>query len=484
MTSIRFVDQTLRDGHQSLWGMRMQPGWATAVAGAIDRAGYQVVDCTGGNQFAVQLRHVHQDPWEGLDMMRRNISRTPLRAGKRWNSVGQFSRSPDAIVDLFNLNLIKHGIRSFWLYDCLFNMDPWKRACRVIHDAGAEVLPAIMFGESPVLTDEFYAQKVREIVDWGFVDGIYFEDAAGILLPERAATLIPAMIEAAQGLPIEMHCHNTTGLAPLNYFEGIKHGITTLHTASQPMANGPSLPSIEATVASLRALGYDPQIDEALLPEISQHFYRLAEQEDLPTGVVNEYDARVYQHQLPGGMTGTFKAQLVQHGLEDRLPDVLNEIGRVREELGYPISATPFSQIVGIQSLLNVTTGERYSVVPDEVVIYAAGQLGPTLAPIAPDVMDRIMSAPRAAELAEREFHNPSLDELRGHYGRDLSDEELLNRYLAPPEDLAQVISPDPDYTFRENTPQELIARAMTIEKSNYLHLEQEGFALTLSRRS
>src|SRR5690242_17152334 len=133
MATIEFVDQTLRDGHQSLWGMRMRPEMTVAAAPLIDRTGYKVVDCTGGTQFAVQLRHVHQDPWVGLDMVTENFHRTPLRAGKRWNAVGVFGQSPEVIVNLFNTTILKHGISSVWLYDCLYNMEPWRRACQAIY---------------------------------------------------------------------------------------------------------------------------------------------------------------------------------------------------------------------------------------------------------------------------------------------------------------------------------------------------------------
>jgi oxaloacetate decarboxylase alpha subunit len=487
MTRIEFVDQTLRDGHQSLWGMRMRSEMVTAAAPAIDGAGYSVVDCTGGNQFTVQLRHVHRDPWEALDRTVALFPRTPLRAGKRWNAVGVFGTSPQAIVDLFNRTLIKHGIRSLWLYDGLFNMEPWRRACKVVHDAGAEVLPAILFGDNPVLTDEFYAARIAEIAEWGFADAIYVEDAAGILKPERTRTLIPAMVAAAKGIPLELHCHNTIGTAPLNYVEAAEHGVRTFHTASRPLANGTSLPSIEATARSFEALGYETRVDLERLEAVADHFERIALQEGLTIGAPNEFDARVYRHQLPGGMTGTLLAQLAQHGLEHLLPEVLEEVPRVREELGHPISATPFSQLVGIQAVLNVSTGERWKVIPDEVLIYAFGNLGPTLAPIDPDVMERIEAAPRAGEFRDREAEEPTLEELRERYGgAGTSDEELLNRYMAPPGDLAKVRAAGPaptEYRFDDpDSLEDLVRSALAVRGSNYVRMVNRGRSVTLRR--
>jgi oxaloacetate decarboxylase (Na+ extruding) subunit alpha len=487
MAPIEFVDQTLRDGHQSLWGMRMRPEMTVAAAPLIDRTGYRVIDCTGGTQFAVQLRHVHQDPWAGLDMVTGNFHRTPMRAGKRWNAVGVFGQSPEVIVNLFNTTLLKHGISSVWLYDCLYNMEPWRRACQAIYDAGGEVIPAIMYGIGPHLTDEFFATKVREIVDWGIASAIYFEDAPGILTPERAETLIPALVEAAGELPVEMHGHCTTGLQPLNYIKAVEAGVHILHTASRPLANGPSLPSIEATALSLQALGYEVAIDQEPLEKIADHFERIAKQEGFQLGVPVEYDARVYQHQLPGGMTGTLKAQLAEHNLTDRLPDVLDEIVQVREELGHPISATPFSQLIGIQAVVNVTTKERWSVIPDEVIMYALGHLGPPLQPIQPDILDRILAAPRAAVLGAEPPEQMSMKEARERWGgKGVSDEEMLSRYLAPAEDLQKTREAGPpprNYRFVESPMEMTIDTVLKAGGANLIRYEYEGLSMTLRRR-
>jgi oxaloacetate decarboxylase alpha subunit len=486
MAAIEFVDQTLRDGHQSLWGMRMKPEMTVPIAPEMERVGYRVIEVTGGTQFSVQLRRVHRDPWEGLDLIADSYPASALRAGKRWNAVGVFGQSPDVIVDLFNTTILKHGISSIWLYDCLYNMDPWRRACQAVYDAGGEVVPTIMYGIGPHLTDEFFASKVREMREWGIASAIFFEDAPGILTPERAATLMPALVEAAGDVPLEMHCHNTTGLAPLNYIEGVKAGVRILHTASLPLANGPSLPSIEATSTSLQALGYELAIDTGPLAAIADHFFRVAKQEDLPIGEPVEYDARIYQHQLPGGMTGTLKAQLAEHDLESAFPQVLEEIVRVREELGNPISATPFSQLIGIQAVVNVTTAERWTVVPDEVIMYALGHLGPPLLPIQPDVLDRILAAPRAKELQSSPPEQISMEEARERWGGlGVSDEEMLSRYLAPPEDLEKTLRAGPaprTYTFTDDAFPAAVKAVLARRDVSLLRYQRDGFAVTLSR--
>jgi oxaloacetate decarboxylase alpha subunit len=433
MAHIEFIDQSLRDGQQSLWGMRMKTGMVADVAGLIDQAGFKVVDVTGSSMFECLVRYSKEDPWEGLDLWRQWMPNSTLRAGSRSNCIAKFGLSPDSLMDLWIQTLAKHGVNSFWIYDCLFNMEQMKRLCKTVSEAGAEVVPSVMFGISPVHTDEFFADRVAEMVSWGFVDSIYVEDAPGILTPERARTLVPALVKATGDVPLEMHFHNTTGLALRNYIEAIEAGVRVIHTATRPLANGPSLPSTEAMVENLRWMGHTHRIDESLLGPIASHFRRVAEQEGHPIGSVNEFSLFNYKHQLPGGMTGTLKAQLAQYGMTERLDEVLEEVVRCREDLGHPISATPFSQLMGIQAVLNVVTGERYSVVPDEVIVYVLGHLGQPPAPIDQDVLDHILSTARGEELSRWEPPQPTIKELKRDYGNEhMSDEELLLRYIAP----------------------------------------------------
>jgi oxaloacetate decarboxylase alpha subunit len=366
-------------------------------------------------------------------------------------------------------------------------MDEMRRLCQTIHDAGAEVVPSIMFGISPVHTDEWFADRVRQMVSWGIVDAIYVEDAPGILSPERGATLIPALVAAAGGVPVELHCHNTIGVAPLNYLTGLKSGVKIFHTASRPLANGPSLPSTESMVENLHWLGYDHGLDVDRLDPVARHFERVAAQEGWPTGTPNEFSAFAYQHQLPGGMTGTLKAQLAQYGMQDRLPEVLTEVVRVRAELGHPISATPFSQLMGIQAVLNIVTGDRYSVVPDEVIVYTLGHLGEPPAPIDDNVRDRIFSTARAQEYLAWEPPQPSLKELRAQYGgQHLTDEELLSRYLVPLEDIeaTRAAGPvSPTYVFRDSAEtMRLVEEVSALRRPVYVHVKRDDLDLTLRR--
>ena len=444
MATIQFVDQSLRDGQQSLWGMRMRAGHILPVAAAIDSTGYRVVDLTGSSQFEVQVRYCRDDPWEGLDLVKAAMPRSTLRAGTRSNGVVGMGRTPDAVVELWVRTLGKHGIGSLWIFDCLFNLDQMRHIAGVARDAGMRVSPQVMFSHSPVHTDEYFERIVRDMSTWDGLDSILLGDEPGVLTAERARTFIPRMRDAAHRVPLELHFHNTTGLGTVNYLTGAEEGVTIVHTAVSTLANGPSMPSTEATLDNMRRLGHDVAIDDARLPEVAAHFRAVAEAEGYTTGTPAEFRLSVYSQQLPGGMTGTLLNQLRTYGMEDRLTAVLEEVEVVRAEMGYPVMATPFSQLVGIQALLNVVNGERYGVIPDENLVYLAGHLGPAPGQVDQQVLDRAFSSKRGRYVLEHPPPQPSLAEIRHEYGETLSDEELLLRYLMPGPDVDAMYAAGP----------------------------------------
>jgi oxaloacetate decarboxylase alpha subunit len=484
---VEFVDQTLRDGPQSLWGMRIRGGMATVPGPLLDRAGYAYVDVPSGSFFTVQLRYLREDPLETFPHIRRLLGTTKTRCGVRPSSSGRYGISPYSVMDFYIETMVRLGMDSFWIYDCLYDMPEMERLARVIDAAGAEPVPAVMYGISPLHTDDWFAARVREMVSWDVATAIYVEDASGILTPERARTLLPALVAAAGPLPVELHCHNTTGLAPVNYLIGLECGVQRLHTASRPMANGPSLPSTEMTLINLVSAGHTHGIDDATLEPIARHMAAVAAHEGHELGgPVHEYDARIYDHQLPGGMTGTFKAQLAQHGMENRFDAVLDEIPRVREELGYPVSATPFSQFIGTQALLNVIAGERYTTTVDELALYVQGAYGPTRAPIDADVKDRILSTPRGRALIGWARPQMTLDEVRRSYAgtTDISDEDLFRIHFAPVEDVeaTRAAGPmQPDYPLSGPLP-DIVEQALAVRGARRVAIRHGDTALELRR--
>ncbi len=437
MARIEHVDQSLRDGQQSLWGMRMHAGHILPVADAIDGAGYRVVDLTGSSLFEVLIRFRQEDPWRGLDAIRKAMPNTVLRAGTRSNGVVGMGITPDSIVELWIQTLAKHGIQSLWIFDCLHDVPHMLNAARIAKAAGMQTAPQVNFSESPVHTDEHYAGIIDQFAASDVPGTIILGDEGGVMSPERARVWIRLMRERAPHVQFELHFHNRTAMGTYNHIIGVEEGVTILHTAVSSMANGVSMPSTEVSVDNMRRLGHEVALDPSRLQEVSDHFAAVADDEGYQHGAPTEYAVATVQQQFPGGMTGTLANQLRTYGMEERLPEVLEEAVRVRAEMGYPLMATPFSQLVGIQALLNVVQGERYVTIPDENVMYLAGHYGSPPGPLDEALLDRAASTERGRAMFNGwSPPQPSLAEIRRDLGERLSDEELLLRYLIPGPDV------------------------------------------------
>ena len=382
MAHIEFVDETFRDGMQSLWGMRMQAGMALPAAGDLDQTGFRRIELTGSNHFEVLVRYCRENPWQMLDALVDAMPRTVIRSGMRSNAMATFRTSPDALMDAWMRQLCRHGCRSFWIYDLLYNVDKMLRLARVAKEFGAEAVGSIMFTLSPVHDDAYFAAKAAALSASPDIDTILWYDTAGVLSTERLQTLLPAIIASSNGKPVEFHANNLLGQSTRNYLDAIALGVDIVHTASRPMANGPSVPSTEIMAHNIELLGHTHNLDKSRFKPVADHMERVGTAAGFLVNQHAEYDILSIRHQIPGGMTGTLKAQLAQHGMSDRLDDVLREVALVRAELGYPGMATPFSQLVGIQSVLNLVTGDRYGTVPDEIIQYALGYYGQPAAPI------------------------------------------------------------------------------------------------------
>ena len=484
MAEIEFLDETIRDGQQSLWGMRLQAGMALPVAGHLDRTGFRVIDLTGSNHFEVLIRHCRENPWQMMDALVAAMPRTTLRSGMRSNASVTFGTTPDALMDAWMRQLNRHGARSFWIYDVLFNIDKMLRLAAVAKEFGSEIAGAIMFTLSPVHTDAYYTDKVRQLASSPNVDTILLYDTAGVLEKERLSTLLPAMLAQAQGKPIEFHANNILGQSAKAYLDAIPLGVSILHTASRPMANGPSVPSTEIMVNNVELLGYKHRLDKSQFAPVAEHFERVGKAAGFLVNQHNEYNVLSIQHQIPGGMVGTLKAQLAQHGISDRLDDVLREVAIVRKELGYPGMATPFSQLVGIQAVLNVVGGKRYAVVPDEVVQYAAGHYGVPVAPIDPNVLDKIMTSARANGVLANPPEQPTIEQLRKRYETN-DDDELILRALMPEADLIKMRKAGPlkrYFPFFSDPDLERVSQLLRVTKLPYMQLQTASLSVTLRR--
>ena len=350
-----------------------------------------------------------------------------------------FGFTPDVLMDLWMERLCAHGVRSWWIYDVLFNIDKMARLARLAKKNDCEVAATMLFTLSPVHDDAFWADKADKLSALPEVDSLLLYDTGGVLDRDRIKTLVPALVANARGKPIEMHSNNMLGQSAKAYCDAVEFGVSVLHTASRSMSNGPSIPSIDIMVKNMEALGHTHDIDTALLKPVSDHFERVGKTAGYLVNQHYEYDVSALTSQVPGGMMGTLRNQLVQQNMLEKLPGVLDEVARVRRELGYPGMATPFAQLVGTVAVLNIVTGRRWGTVPDEVIQYAVGYYGEPPAPIDAEVMDRIMASPRARDIADNPPLQPSLDDLRRQHGTGENDDELILRALVPASDIERM---------------------------------------------
>jgi len=441
--TVAFLDTTLRDASQCLWATRMTTAMMLPVAPTLDRLGFEAIELVGGAVFDVCVRYLREDPWERMRIMSRVITRTPLMALYRGQSLFTFELFPDDVVELTSRRIAANGMRYLTTYDGLNDLRNIEVSMRSAKAAGLHVLVWLVYSLSPVHTDAYYADKAREAIRLG-ADAVVLKDPSGLLTPERIRTVIPALRQATGPVPLHLVTHCLTGLGPISLLEGIRLGVDTVHTATSTLAHGASEPPTEWVARNTRRMGLHVPIDEAGLAPVAEHFRHVAAREGLPLGEIAEYDPFFYEHQIPGGMISNLRSQLRDIGLAHRLDAILAECARVREELGYLIMVSPFSQFVGTQATLNVIQGERYATIPDEIRKYALGHYGRPAAPIAPNVLDRITGGAEPVTARAGSLLPPALDRLRRERGPFRSDDDLLIAAYYSAEQHAQLTAAGP----------------------------------------
>ena len=479
--TVRFVDTTLRDAHQSLWATRMTTAMMLPACERLNRIGYAAVDFMGLVHFDVAVRYLKEHPWERIRLVRERLTDVPLKSWLRSNSLMGFDVLPEDVNALWVERLVANGIGMLTAFDALADLDNIVPNLQLAKRMGIRTCGALVFCESPVHTDAFFAAKASELLERAAVDWIMLKDSGGLLGIDRVRTLVPALRAAVGDTPIELHSHCLTGLAPLVYHEGVKLGVDIVDTSIAPLANGPAQPATQTMVANLRQLGFDAPLDMAAIEEVGEHFRRIAEQEGKPLGVPMAYDAFHYEHQLPGGMLTNLKFQLESIGHAERFDEVLEECARIRRELAWPIMVTPFAQLVGTQAVFNVVHGERYKIVPDEVKKYVLGYYGKLLAEVDPGALDRIVSNGSERIALRPAAPEPAVDALRKKYP-GLSDEERLLRFCFAGNQVDEMLAAGPIrtvYTFEQ--PLERLLKELVRRRSwHYLRLEGAGIDLTL----
>ncbi|MBV9365178.1 MAG: hypothetical protein JOY89_13135, partial [Solirubrobacterales bacterium] len=398
---IGIVDTTTRDGNQSLWSATgLTTPDVLAIAPTMDRVGYEALDFTSSTHMAVSVRFHREDPWERIRQASAAMPNTPLSiitTGMRF--ISWVPADQDVIALAFRL-VARNGIRRMQIADPSNDPERLQRLASMARREGIEqVVVGLTYSISPVHTHQYYAEHAAALAGCPDMDRLYLKDPGGLLTIDAVRELAPHFVAAAGSRRVELHSHCTIGLAPLVYVEGVRAGFGVVHTASGPLSRGTSQPEVVSTVRNLEANGYAHELDLEAEAIVAEHFGAVARAKGLPPGAPREFDAVYYHHQLPGGMVTTTRRMLEELRRPELFDAVLEEVTRVRAEMGYPILVTPVSQFVASQAARNVIDGERWANVSDETVRYFLGHYGEPPAPVDPQIAERVLSRPHVAKL-------------------------------------------------------------------------------------
>jgi len=434
MAKVKFMETALRDAHQSLIATRMSTEDMIPIAEKLDKVGYHALEVWGGATFDSCLRFLNEDPWERLRVLRKAFKNTKLQMLLRGQNILGYKHYPDDVVEEFVKKAIENGIDIVRIFDALNDLRNLETSIKAVKKYGGHAQGAISYTVSPVHNNEYYVNLAKDMVNMG-VDSICIKDMSGILLPYVAYDLVKDL-KSAVDVPIEVHSHFTSGIANQTYMKAIEAGADIVDTAISPLGNGTSQPATEPMIASLEGTEYYPDIDFDMLLEVSEYFKGLRDKymkAGLLDAKVLNVDVNTLKYQVPGGMLSNLVSQLKAQGKEDLYDEVLKEIPRVREELGYPPLVTPMSQMVGTTALFNVITGERYKMVPTETKNYVKGLYGRPPAPISDEIRKKIIGDDQVFEGRPADMLEPQLENYRNEIKEYLDqDEDVLSYALFP----------------------------------------------------
>jgi pyruvate/oxaloacetate carboxyltransferase len=371
--TLKITETILRDGQQSLIATRLKMEDILPVLSDLDNVGYHALEVWGGATFDSCLRYLGEDPWERLRIIRENIRNTKLQMLLRGQNILGYKHYPDDVLEKFVEKSVENGIDIIRIFDALNDIRNMKKAIYYSKKYGAHVQGSIVYTTSPIHTMDKFMENARELVDEG-VDSLCIKDMAGLMTPFKAYELVKRLKENFE-LPIEMHSHNTAGLGAMTYLKAVEAGIDIIDTSISALGSGSAQPATESMTAALEKSEFDTDIKFSKLVEIAKYFRNIRGKYEEFLGSF-EVDPRIISNQIPGGMISNLRSQLKAQGISDRYQEILEEIPRVREDLGYPPLVTPTSQIVGTQAVFNVVANGRYSVVPTEVKEYLRGKYG------------------------------------------------------------------------------------------------------------
>ena len=432
--ALRITDTTLRDAHQSLIATRMRLTDMLPIAAEMDSIGFFSLEAWGGATFDSCIRFLDEDPWERLRALHEAIPKTPLQMLLRGQNLVGYRHYADDVVEEFVRLAVKNGVGVFRIFDALNDLRNMATAIAAAKKGKVHVQGTISYTVSPVHPVESFVQMGVDLERAG-CDSVCIKDMAGLITPKAITDLLRALRKAVK-VPIGLHSHCTSGVAPFSYQTAAEAGVDILDTALGPFSGGTSQPSTEAMVAALQGTAFDTGLDLVLLAEISGRLAPLREKyKGLLDPIAERPDIQVFLHQIPGGMLSNLLSQLKEQKRMEKYPEVLKEIPRVRKDLGYPPLVTPTSQIVGTQAVLNVLLGKRYASVTKEVKEYCLGYYGRTPAPIDPEIRAKIIGKEQPIECRPADLIKPQLGSLREEgdkMGILKKEEDLITYALYP----------------------------------------------------
>ena len=433
---VKIVETVLRDGHQSIAATRMRIVDMLPVLEKMDNAGYHAIEAWGGATFDSCLRFLHEDPWQRLRLLKKNLPHTPIQMLLRGQNVLGYTNLADDVVSEFVKRSVDNGVSIIRIFDALNDTRNLETAMRATKEAGGHAQGCIVYTISPYHKDADFVKLGKELVQMG-ADSICIKDMAGLLRPYEAYNLVKAL-KAEINVPIDLHTHFTSGMGDMTYMKAIEAGVDIVDTALSPFSCSTSQPCTESLVAALQGSAYDTGINLPLLHDLADYFKGVKKDlvEDFNLNTNIPIDPKVLTFQIPGGMLSNLLNQMKEMGVADKYPQLLEEMPRVRAELGYPPLVTPTSQIVGTMAVLNVAVG-RYKMIPREVKDLVAGKYGRTPAPIDPEIKRLVIGDAEPVTCRPADLIEPQLEKFRARLAEDgypnASTEDLLS-YISFPE--------------------------------------------------
>ena len=434
---LRICETVLRDGHQSILATRMRYEQMEPVLGLLDDIGYEALECWGGATYDSCLRFLNEDPWERLRKLKANLKNTPLQMLLRGQNLLGYKHYSDDVVEAFCNAAVKNGIDRIRIFDALNDPRNMEAAIKYSKKAGAHVQSAMVYTISPVHTTESFLKVAETLVEMG-TDSLCIKDMSGLLGPADAYDLVSTFKKRFGELPIDLHSHFTCGLASTTYWEAAKAGVDIIDTAISPFAHATSQPATETMIEMFKGTEWDLGLDLDKYIPLVDHFRIVKQQiaEEFNLKPASDVIPAVRRYQIPGGMLSNTQNQLNEMGMGDRFFDVMDEMPRVREDLGYPPLVTPTSQIVGTMAMMNVMMGDRYKMVPNEVKDLVRGKYGQLPGTISDEIRQTIIGDEqpitcRPADLIEPELEGYRQDlASKGYNG--ITDEDVLTYAMFP----------------------------------------------------